>query len=149
MPSDFVMPLCHSVRLATAQDLDRISTVAAAGFFHSPSFQFQRKYHAEYPDDTLLSYKAEYRDSIMDPDCIVLVAEDTVKSVEGLAVYDALRGAAAYRPAPSADRGQVVVVGVSSISIVGSRYARRLQPPESKLVSASGCKLVRACAGLT
>ncbi|CAI6339517.1 unnamed protein product [Periconia digitata] len=127
MPSDIVLPLCEMVRLATVHDLERIATVAAAGFYHSPTFKFQRKYHAKYPDDTLLSYKAEYRDSIVDPECVVLVAEDTVKDVEGLHVYDALRGAVTYKPASSLSRGRIIV-GVSSISIVGSRYVGRFQP---------------------
>lgn len=126
------------------QDVERIATVAAAGFFHSPTFQYQRKYHAKYPDDTLLSYKSEYRAGILDPDCVVLVAEDHVKSHEGVHVYDALRRAVAYKPASSFDRGQIIV-GVSSISIAGSRYAGRFQP-ESKLVSAmvgEACACVR------
>ncbi|PVH98943.1 hypothetical protein DM02DRAFT_656902, partial [Periconia macrospinosa] len=109
MPSDMVLPLCEKVRIATIQDLERIATVAAAGFFHSPTFKYQRRYHAKYPDDTLLSYKSEYRDSILDPDCVVLVAEDDVKDHEGLHVYDALRSAVAYKPASSLDsRGQII-----------------------------------------
>lgn len=49
-------PSFGKVRLATLADLPRIASVASAGFFWSPSFQFQRPYHANYPDDTLSSY---------------------------------------------------------------------------------------------
>jgi hypothetical protein len=54
MPSIPVKPALDGVRLATPEDLARIATVAAAGFFHSPTFHYQRIYHAAYPDDTLL-----------------------------------------------------------------------------------------------
>jgi hypothetical protein len=109
-----VVPSLNGLRLATMEDLQRIATVAAAGFFHSPTFQYQRRRHAEYPDDTLLSYWKEYAASILDPQCIVLVAEDRLVAAEGKQVYDALRQAAAYMPG-AGPLGVEVIVGVASV----------------------------------
>ncbi|KAF2689293.1 hypothetical protein K458DRAFT_413590 [Lentithecium fluviatile CBS 122367] len=114
MSSEPVVPSFDGLRLATMDDLPRIATVAAAGFFHSPTFQFQRGRYAEYPDDTLLSYWKDYHASILDPGCIVLVAEDKLVDAEGEKVYDALWGAAAYTPG-AGPLGVEVVVGVASI----------------------------------
>jgi hypothetical protein len=54
MPPVPVLPALDGVRVATLEDLPRIATVAAAGFFHSPTFHYQRVKHALYSDDTLL-----------------------------------------------------------------------------------------------
>ena len=48
------IPALDGVRIANRGDLARIATVAAAGFFHSPAFHYQRVHYAAYPDDTLL-----------------------------------------------------------------------------------------------
>jgi hypothetical protein len=45
-----------NVRLATLTDLPRIAVVAAAGFFWSPTFHFQRPFHAQFSEDTVSSY---------------------------------------------------------------------------------------------
>jgi hypothetical protein len=135
MPSATASPPFEGVRLATLDDLSRIATVAAAGFFHSPTFQYQRLYHAEYPDDTLSSYSAQYKTSILDPATVVLVAEDIVKPTEGAYVYEALRGATSYSPASKPHDEHAVVVGVASMAIAGSRFVGQFQT-ESKLISA-------------
>jgi len=119
MPSP-VVPSFDRLRLATMEDLPRIATVAAAGFFHSPTFQYQRRRYAEYPDDTLLSYSTQYAASILDPQCIVLVAEDRLVDTEGGQVYDALRRAAAYIPG-AGPLGVQVVVGVASVRKAAAR----------------------------
>jgi hypothetical protein len=114
MPLEPVVPSFDGLRLATMDDLPRIATVAAAGFFHSPTFQFQRTRYAEYPDDTLLSYWQDYHASILDPECVVLVAQDVLIDVEGCQVYDALRRAAAYTPG-TGPLGVQGIVGVASV----------------------------------
>ncbi|KAF1963006.1 hypothetical protein CC80DRAFT_487429 [Byssothecium circinans] len=137
MPSAPILPPFDGLRLATLDDLARIATVAAAGFFHSPSFQFQRRYHAEYPDDTLSSYWTQYRTSILDPACVVLVAEDTLNENERAHVYEALQRTTAYRPGGGPSRGSTVVVGVASIAIAGSRFAGQFQTNGARDTSTS------------
>jgi hypothetical protein len=56
MVSPVSLPQLENVRLATAEDISRIALVASASFFWSPTFQFQRPFHAEYPEDTFSSY---------------------------------------------------------------------------------------------
>ena len=121
MPSEPVAPPLDGLRLATMEDLPRIATVAAAGFFHSPTFQYQRSHYAEFPDDTLLSYWNEYAESILDPLCIVLVVEDRLVDTESNQVYDALRQAAAYMPgAGPLEDADGIVVGVASVRKAGA-----------------------------
>ncbi|KAL5438186.1 hypothetical protein PMIN07_011752 [Paraphaeosphaeria minitans] len=123
------MPTMDGVRLATPEDLARIATVAAAGFFHSPTFHYQRVHYAAYPNDTLLSYWSEYDRAIKDGTSVVLVAEDTLKETEGSYVYPALKGATAYTPGASTLASKLVV-GVASVDIKpGSSYIGLFQPP--------------------
>lgn len=100
------------VRLATTDDLLRISLVAAASFFWSPTFRFQRPLYHDFPSDTVASYLAEYTAALQDPACVVLVAEDTIQEDEALCVYEALRSI--YEPASFRSRG---IVGVCSLSL--------------------------------
>ncbi|KAF2655316.1 hypothetical protein K491DRAFT_599177 [Lophiostoma macrostomum CBS 122681] len=127
MSSKPSLPPFDHVRLARLSDLGRIATVAAAGFFWSPTFQFQRPLYAEHPADTLSSYWLEYRDEIKDPASVVLVVEDSWKPKERDKVYDALRHHAMY--VSGADAPVKVVVGVCSIDLEpGSARIGQLQP---------------------
>ncbi|KAF2464864.1 uncharacterized protein BDR25DRAFT_271082 [Lindgomyces ingoldianus] len=116
MSTELSFPPFDNVRLATLSDLPRIAMVAAAGFYHSPTFQFQRPYYADFPDDTLSSYWTEYQSAIRNPADVVLVAEDVWDPDEGLGVYGALRGSSMYKfgSSPTADK---VIVGVCSINL--------------------------------
>jgi hypothetical protein len=87
---DFPAPI-NGIRLATFEDLHRISLVAAAAFFSSPTFRFQRPHYKDFPSDTVASYFAEYRKTIEDATCVVLVAEDILEEDEDEQVYKALR----------------------------------------------------------
>ncbi|KAJ4369023.1 hypothetical protein N0V83_006105 [Neocucurbitaria cava] len=121
-------PAVERVRLASLDDLHRISIVAAAAFFWSPTFQFQRPRYNKYPSDTVASYLIEYRAAIKDPTCAVLVAEDVLEENEAEDVYEALRPA--YGPKPPREEG---IIGVCSLSLrPNSHYVGRCQP-ESKL----------------
>jgi hypothetical protein len=135
MPFGLNSPSVDSVRLATPDDLPRIATVAAAGFFHSPTFQFQRVHYEKFPNDTLLSYLESYHAELQDPASIVIVAEDTLGECnEGTKVYQALQQASSYRPS-SGPPGAKVIVGVASISLrPGSCYIGRFHT-RSKPVS--------------
>ena len=81
----------RSLRLATLQDITRIGVVAAAGFYHAPFFRFERPNFNRFPQDTLASYRAEYRRAILDPMSAVLVVEDEYEKDELKRVYDELR----------------------------------------------------------
>lgn len=118
-------PSVQGVRLATLDDLHRISIVAAAAFFWSPTFRFQRPRHMDFPADTIASYFVEYEAAIRDPSCVVLVAEDIIDRNEADHVHDALRFA--FREAPWQQRN---VVGVCSLNLKpASGYAGYFQPP--------------------
>ncbi|KAH7398987.1 hypothetical protein DE146DRAFT_745592 [Phaeosphaeria sp. MPI-PUGE-AT-0046c] len=120
MPST---PEIDGVRLATYGDLPRMAVVAAAAFFWSPSFRFQRPRHREFPADTISSYWNEYNQAIRDPACVVLVAEDDLDPNEAEHVYDALR-----RACRSSFPGPRGIVGVCSFTLKkDSCYAPLLQ----------------------
>ena len=129
------LPNVDGVRLATAslEDLDRISIVAAAAFFWSPTFRFQRPRYNEFPTDTIASYWTEYEAAIRDPARVVLIAEDVLELDETDHVYEALRSA--HRPF---NLGLEGIVGVCSTNLKSnSCYTGHFQPA-SKHVSAAG-----------
>ncbi|KAF2873041.1 hypothetical protein BDV95DRAFT_491126 [Massariosphaeria phaeospora] len=129
-----LLPSFGHVRLATLEDLPRIAPVAAAGFFWSPTFQFQRPLHAKFPNDTIASYWDEYQAAIRDPGSVVIVAEDLVDEKEDGGVYEALRTASAYSACLVV--GVQVVVGVCSINLrPGSPHIGQFQ---------SGSKLIQS-----
>lgn len=118
------IPDVHGVRLATLHDLPRIAIVAAAAFFWSPSFRFQRPRYKDFPADTLASYWNEYHKAIRDPACVVLVAEDVLDPDEAERVYDALQPACR-----SSFQGPRGIVGVCSFTLKkNSCFAPLLQP---------------------
>ncbi|KAF2190761.1 hypothetical protein K469DRAFT_392320 [Zopfia rhizophila CBS 207.26] len=139
MPAEPSLPPFDHVRLATLNDLPRVATVAAAGFFWSPTFQFQRPYYAAHPEDTIASYFAEYQAAIHDPASVVIVAEDSWNEDERASVYEALRRISSSKPKMTSS-GKVVV-GVCSINLKpGSRRVGQFQtvdhvdPPERDAV---------------
>jgi hypothetical protein len=120
-------PQLERVRLATLDDLPRMAIVAAAGFFHSPVFQYQRPHYDAYPEDTIASYLVEYEAAICDPNSVVLVAEDLQDPQELEKAYDALRDVT-LSTCPLTP-GKTVITGVSSIALPpGSYWSGRLQP---------------------
>lgn len=121
------LPKFDGVRLARLDELDRIALVAAAGFFHSPVFHFQRPHYDAFPEDTVASYQAEYEAAMLDPNSIVLVAEQIPDKNETNKVYEALQRLGPSRSQTSSD-GKVIV-GVASISLPPhSRRSGVLQP---------------------
>jgi hypothetical protein len=85
------IPPLGSVRLATLKDIPRIGLVAAASFYHSPYFHYQRPDHQEFPFDTVASYRAEFAKAILGNDSVVIVAEDTPEKDEIDHVYHELK----------------------------------------------------------
>ncbi|KAF2497451.1 hypothetical protein BU16DRAFT_605888 [Lophium mytilinum] len=124
---DYTAPQLDKVRLATLDDLPRIAIVAAAGFFYSPVFQYQRPHHEAYPEDTVASYLFEYEAAIHDPNTVVLVAEEAQDPQELQKAYGALHDIT-LSTCPLTP-GKTVITGVSSISLApGSIWSGRLQP---------------------
>ncbi|KAJ4220995.1 hypothetical protein NW759_007064 [Fusarium solani] len=76
-------PPLGRLRLASPADIPRIGIVAASGFPYSPVFDWERPNHAEFPQDTLLSYRHEFSSVIKSPEHIVLVATDKFDPDEG------------------------------------------------------------------
>lgn len=128
-------PNMGGLRLAKLSDLPRIGLVAAAGFFHSQVFLYERPDFAKYPRDTVASYRAEYQSLILSSNSIVLVAEDRHKVNEADAVYEALRKVYDDEEAGGAEEkasGDKVIIGVMSIELNpgSARYGQFL--PEGK-----------------
>jgi hypothetical protein len=122
----------NGVRVATLDDLPRIAIVAAAAFFWSPTFRFQRPRYKEFPTDTLHSYSSEYEATIRNPAYVVLVAEDVLEADEAEHVYKALQSA--YRPPRPREYG---IVGVCSVLLKPESCYVGLLQPASKHVSAT------------
>lgn len=76
-------PSFGRLRLASPADILRIGIVAASGFPYSSVFDWERPGHAEFPQDTLLSYRHEFSALVKSPEHIVLVATDKFDPNEG------------------------------------------------------------------
>ena len=121
-----LFPSVEGVRLATSDDVDRISLVAAAAFFSSLSFQFQRVNYQTFPSDTISSYFIQYEKALRDPACVVLVAEDNIQEDESEHVYEASREF--FKSVLPTRRG---IVGVCSIQLKSeSAYIHHFQPTD-------------------
>ncbi|KAF9630982.1 hypothetical protein BFW01_g1854 [Lasiodiplodia theobromae] len=117
MPSP---PLPENVRIARLSDLTRIGIVSTAAFFNSPVFHYFRPEYKDHLQDTVASYRASCAKEILDPDTVVIVAEDTLKEDESVSVFPELRRA--YPPfhdqIPTySSETRRVVVGVASLSL--------------------------------
>lgn len=126
------LPLMGHMRLARVADLPRISLVAAAGFFHSPVFQYQRVFYADFPSSTVASYHSQYLSEILDPNAVVYVAEDEYDPSESGHTYEALRNISTdiWQPPASGK----VIVGVASITFApDSSRKGQFQPDGNNL----------------
>ncbi|KAK0639620.1 hypothetical protein B0T16DRAFT_337401 [Cercophora newfieldiana] len=102
-------PPLGTLRIARPTDVLRIGIVDAAGFRYSPLFKWERPHHQDFPGGTLLSYHAQFLDTIKSDDSVVLIQEDAYIPNENdktSAVIPDNKGWAA----PEA--GEQVVVGV-------------------------------------
>jgi hypothetical protein len=131
-------PSLPGIRVARPSDLPRIGLVAASGFYHSPVFQYQRPYHAHFPEDTLCSYLEEYRTALLAPDCIVIVAEDVSTSSESDYIYPALRDIST----DSATQPNIsTVVGVASLMLPKDSWSHGRYNVEGRLTEALAAML--------
>lgn len=124
------------LRLAQLSDVPRIGVVAAAGFYHSPFFAYERPYYSQYPLDTLASYRKAFRSAILDPDSVVLVVEDTLNETEAASVYAALSGVypsfEQQIPKHLLEQNKAVVA-VACFSLVPNSNRRGQFQPDGKL----------------
>lgn len=124
------------MRLAQLSDVPRIGVVAAAAFYHSSWFAYERPYYSQYPLDTLASCRKSFRSAILDPDSVVLVVEDTLNETEAASVYAALSGV--YPPFEQQipkhllDQNKAVVA-VASFALVPNSNRRGQFQPHGKL----------------
>ncbi|KAF2017330.1 hypothetical protein BU24DRAFT_343565 [Aaosphaeria arxii CBS 175.79] len=130
MTAERLGPEYENIRLARLSDLPRIAVVAAAGFYHSPTFRFQRPLHNihNWSQDTVLSYWNEYREEIHDPASVVLVVEDNRVETEQDHAFEALRASSLYSYGWNSD-GAKTIVGVCGIDLKpGSSRIGEFQP---------------------
>ncbi|KAJ8132955.1 hypothetical protein O1611_g675 [Lasiodiplodia mahajangana] len=129
-----------TVRLAKLADIPRVGIVAAASFYHSSWFKYERPYYDKYPLDTLSSYRDSFRKAIRDPDSVVLVVEDSLDRNESEKVYDAL--ARVYPPFEEQipDEGLrkgKAVVSVAAFSLLPESSRHGQFQPEGPLLTCS------------
>ena len=136
-------PFTGALRLARLADVPRISVVAAASFFHSSWFGYERPYFNQYPQDTLSSYRNSFRNAILDPDSVVVVVEDTLDRAEASHVYGAL--AAVYPsfeeqiPKESLKKGNAIVSVASFSLLPNSPRHGQFQPEGEQLLGSLSC----------
>jgi|ERR1700722_2099401 hypothetical protein len=114
------IPPLGSVRLATLKDIPRIGLVAAASFYHSPCFHYQRPGHQEFPFDTVASYRAEFAKAILENDSVVIVAEDTPEKDEIDHVYHELKEVYRSKPQAAISNPPKIIVGVCSLKLLAN-----------------------------
>lgn len=120
-------PPLGPLRLTGIHDVPRIAAVATAGFYYSPVFAWERRFHAEFPQDTFQSYEKMFADAITNPQYIVLVATDTYDPTE-----DSKTEAIIQPDAPGliAHPGDTVIVGAATWKLQpGSHRIGQFTPP--------------------
>ncbi|KAH7318671.1 hypothetical protein B0I35DRAFT_432674 [Stachybotrys elegans] len=124
-----VAPPLGTLRLATLGDVPRIATVATAGFYYSPVFAWERRFHRQYPTDTFQSYSKMFADIIVDPRYVALVVEDSYDPTEG---DKSTATIAPDRVIPPLQQGDSVVVGAATWKLdPGSRRIGQFVPSTS------------------
>lgn len=107
-------PALGVLRVATPADILRIGIVAAASFCYSPLFRWERPHHEEFPDDTLLSYRTQFKDAMSNDEVVVLVVEDAFIPNENDCTKAIIPPGNGWTPPAE---GEKVVVGVASIKL--------------------------------
>jgi hypothetical protein len=121
-----------NIRPALLSDIPRIGIVTAAGFYHSNLYAYMRPNLASYPRDSIADYRVKFSRLILDPACIVLVAEDMYVEDEREKVYPALKAADVYCEEVE---GKKVTVAVMSVRLQhGSWWIGRFLPEGKSLI---------------
>ena len=109
-----------NVRLARLADLDRISVVAAASFYHSPIFQYKTPFFSGNATDTLAGERDKFREAILDPKRAAIVIEGELDPDESLRTYQSLRKLYPTLSGdfvPSGSKGHRGIVGVAAFRL--------------------------------
>jgi hypothetical protein len=69
-------PDIQPLRIASPNDILRLGVVATAGFRYSEQFMFERIFHVDYPQDTIVFFRHEAEEFVKSPWHIILVAID-------------------------------------------------------------------------
>jgi hypothetical protein len=101
-------PPLGSLRIAGLHDVPRLATVATAGFYYSPVFAWERRYHADFPGDSIHSYEKMFADIITDPRYVAVVATDVFDPDEKS------KSGATLPPNPGYEPGDSAIVGVAT-----------------------------------
>jgi hypothetical protein len=129
-------PALGPLRLATSDDLQRLGLVAAAGFYYSPVFHYERPHHKSYPQDTFLSYEEQFGTALNSGDFVIVVAEDYCEPDEDSQTEVTFPSERGWQP-PAA--GEKVIVGLASIRL--ARTSKRRGQFHSKGILPSACFL--------
>jgi hypothetical protein len=99
----------------------RIGLVAVAGFYHSNLYAYMRPNFLSYPNDSVADYRVKFSRLILDPGCIVLVAEDVYVEDEKEEDADVNW--------EKGKEGRKVIVAVMSVKLQsGNRWIGRFLP---------------------
>ena len=101
-------PPLGSLRIASLHDVPRLATVATAGFYYSPVFAWERRYHADFPGDSIQSYEKMFADIITNPQYVAVVATDVFVPDEKS------KSGATLPPNPGYEPGDSAIVGVAT-----------------------------------
>ena len=137
-------PFPPNMRMATVEDLPRLSLVGAAGFRDSPFYYFQRPAHADFPQDTVDDYRCQCIKSMMDASEILVVVSAEYRDDEIEFVHEELKNTYQQnQPKVSKASGQQVIVGYVSCVFANptqrnGRFATEGAPPSWRLVCSVG-----------
>jgi len=98
--------------IAKLLEIPRIAVIAAAAFFHSKVWQYQRPFYINFVEDTVNYYYNFLLRETRNPNSIILIVDNSFKGDERNYVYNTLKGI--Y---PSMENAVSVIVGVGIMSL--------------------------------
>lgn len=102
-------PPLGSLRLATPDDVMRLGVVCTASFYYSEEFTWERIYHDQYPQSTIVHYRHEAVEFINEPEFIALVIEDDYDTDESSKTNATIPDDNGWEPP---ENGTKVIVGL-------------------------------------
>ncbi|KAI0385425.1 hypothetical protein F5Y04DRAFT_245811 [Hypomontagnella monticulosa] len=118
-------PPLGSLRLATPDDVMRLGVVCTASFYYSEEFTWERIYHDQYPQSTIVHYRNEAVEFINEPEFITLVIEDDYDTDESSKTNATIPEDNGWEPP---EKGTKVVVGMAVWKLEsGSKRIGRFQ----------------------
>jgi hypothetical protein len=122
-------PSFGQLRPAAPEDVLRLGIICTASFRYSEQFIWERPYHSEYPQDTIVFFRQEVAALIKDPEMIVLVAVDKYDPDESSKTKATIPVDNGWSPP---EGGEKVIVGIAVWKLKpGSKRIGHFQPPSS------------------